>query len=45
MSTDDDTQPPQVQPPRKRHRVFLWALTDVITGAIYGICQLPRRPR
>ena len=23
----------------------LWALTDVILGAIYLICQLPRRPR
>ena len=74
-------QPPQVQPPRKRRRVFvwvflaiqvifliwvisagvsapqsgwsagvglqvgLWVLTDVIAGAIYLICQLPRSPR
>lgn len=78
MSANKDTQPPQVQPPRKTRRVFvwvflaiqviflgwviyagvsapqsgpshgvglemgLWALADVITGAIFLICQLPR---
>jgi len=81
MSANDDTQPPGVQPPRKRHRVFLWvflpiqviflgwviyagvsapqsgwspgvglqvglwAVADVILGAAYLICQLPRGPR
>jgi len=26
-------------------QIGLWALTDVILGAIYLICQVPRRPR
>jgi hypothetical protein len=81
LSAGNDTQPrPQVQPPRKGHRVFLWvflaiqviflgwvisagvsaprsgpspgvglqmglwALTDVVLGAIYLIFQLRRGP-
>jgi hypothetical protein len=76
-----NTQPPQVQRPSERRRVFLWvflaiqvvffgwviyagvsaprsgpspgvglqiglwALTDVITGVAYLICQLPRGSR
>jgi hypothetical protein len=81
MTASKGRQPPQVQPRRRRHRVFLWvylaiqviflgwviyagvsapqsgpspgvglqmglwAVTDVIVAAIYGICQLPRGPR
>jgi asparagine N-glycosylation enzyme membrane subunit Stt3 len=81
MSANDDTQPPRVQPPGKRRRVFLWvfltiqvvflgwviyagvsapqsgrspgvglqvglwAVADVILGAVYLIGQLPRGPR
>ena len=46
MSANYDTQPPQVQPPRKRRRVFLWvflAIQVIFLGwVIYCACR-PRR--